>query len=228
MPPTVLLTVLPALSATDALVDRASPSLVMVLSAGVAPSMPERASAAVHLTVTSALYQPLLLGAAVAAPLRVGSVLSTLMPVMLEASLVLSAASVAVPPALWLAPSPKVLAAGQDRTPERPSWSAQVNVAVTSVLNQPLSFALADRLTVGLVLSTLTVVSSVAELPALSVAVPWTFCAPPSPFVTGPVQLAMPEPLSVQVKVTVTSLLFQLRVLAAGAWVWLMPGAVLS
>ena len=38
----------------------------------------------------------------------------------------------------------------------------------------------------------------------------------------------MPEPLSVQVKVTVTSLLFQLRVLAAGAWVWLMPGAVLS
>src|SRR5919107_1563746 len=115
-------------------------------------------------------------------------------------------------------------------TPERVSWSAQVNVAVTSDLNQPLPFASADRLpvTVGLDLSTFTVVSSVAELPAVSVAVPRTFCAEPSPLVTGAVQLAMPEPLSVQVKVTVTSLLFQLRTLAAGDCSWLMPGAVLS
>src|SRR3954453_20060992 len=149
---------------------------------------------------------------------------------MVKASLVLSAASVAVPPALWSLPSPSVLAAGQDRTPERPSWSAQGNAGGASPLNQPLPFASADRVpvTVGLVLSTLTVVSSVAELPALSVAVPWTFCAAPSPLVTGAVQEAVPESLSVQVKVTVTSLLFQLRVLAAGAWVWLMPGAVLS
>jgi hypothetical protein len=129
------------------------------------------------------LYQPLSFGAAVSAPLRVGSVLSTLTPVMLKASLALSAASAAVPPALWSLPSPRVLAAGQDRTPERPSWSAQVNVAVTSALNQPLPFASADRLpvTVGLLLSTLTLVSSVAELPALSVALPSTFCAAPSP-----------------------------------------------
>src|SRR5689334_4309513 len=115
MPLTVELTVFPALSLTEAVVDRASPSLVRVLSAGVAPSIPERASPAVHCTVTSPLYQPLLLGAAVAAPLRVGSVLSTLIPVMLKASLELSAASVAVPPTLWSLPSPRVLAAGQDR-----------------------------------------------------------------------------------------------------------------
>src|SRR3954464_12819734 len=105
--------------------------------------------------------------------------------------------------------------------PERPSWSVQVNVAVTFALNHLLAFGSADSLPmrVGLVLSTLTVVSSVAELPALSVAVPWTFCAAPSPLVTGDVQLATPEPASAQVKVTVTSLLFQLRSLAAGACV---------
>ncbi len=101
---------------------------------------------------------------------------------------------------------------------------------MTSDLNQWLALAVADRLpvTVGLVSSTLTVVSSVAELPALSVAVPWTFCAAPSPLVTGDVQPAMPEPPSVQVKVTVTSLLFQPAALATGDCVWLMPGAVLS
>src|SRR4051812_11395717 len=230
MPLRVAPLVFPALSLTDAPADRSSPSPVTVLFAGAFPSMPDSASLADHVTVTSPLYQPLPFGAVVAAPLSSGSVLSTLTPVMLNRSLSLSAASVAVPPALWFSPSPTVLAAGQERTPESPSWSAQVNVAVTSDVNQPFSFARVDSapVSVGLVLSTFTVVSSVAELPALSVAVPWTLCAAPSPLVTGSVQLAIPEPLSVQVNVTVTSLSFQLRMLAAGDCLWLMPGAVLS
>src|SRR6478736_1879070 len=184
MPLTVAALVLPARSETEAAADRSSPSPVIVLSAGAAPSRPERASAADHFTVTSPVYQPSPFGAVVAAPLRVGSVLSTSTPVMVNGSLSLSAASVAVP----------------------------------SDLNQPLPLGSADRLpvTVGFVLSTLTVASSEAALPALSVAVPVTFCAAPSPLVTGSVQLAMPEPASTQVKVTVTSVLFHPASLAFG------------
>src|SRR4051794_5626483 len=183
MPVTVAAVALPALSVTDAPAERLLPSPVMVLSAGAAPSpvRPDRASPAAQWTVTSPLYQLLPFGAVVAEPLSVGAVVSTLTPVMVNGSLTLSAASVAVPPALWSAPSPSVLPAGQERRPDRPSWSAQVTVTSTSALNHPSAFGSADRLpvTVGLVLSTFTVVSSVAVLPALSAAVPWTFCAAP-------------------------------------------------
>src|SRR6478672_13237804 len=116
MPLTVAPAVLAATSLTEALVDRLSPSPVMVLLAGVSPSMPERASVAVHFTVTSSLYQPLPFGATVAAPLSVGAVLSTLIPVMVNGSLTLPAASAAEPPALWPLPSPRVVVAGQEMT----------------------------------------------------------------------------------------------------------------
>src|SRR3954464_10930900 len=69
---------LPARSRTEVPAVRPVPSPSMVLSAGAAPSRPERASAAAHLTVTSPLYHPAPLGAALAAPLSVGAVLSTL------------------------------------------------------------------------------------------------------------------------------------------------------
>ena len=55
---------LPARSRTEVPAVRPVPSLAMVLSAGVAPSMPERASGAVHVTVTSSLYQPAAFGSA--------------------------------------------------------------------------------------------------------------------------------------------------------------------
>src|ERR687886_308180 len=66
MPLTVAFVVLPALSLTEALVERLSPSVVTVLLslAGAVPSavqllMPDSASEQVKVTVTSALFQPL-------------------------------------------------------------------------------------------------------------------------------------------------------------------------
>src|SRR4051794_41553225 len=90
----------------------------MMLSAGAAPSRPERASAAVHLTVTSRLYQPARFGSVVAAPLSVGAVLSTLIGPTV-ASLLLPAVSVAVPLTDCAFPSPRVEGAGQLAMPER-------------------------------------------------------------------------------------------------------------
>ena len=58
MPLTVALAVLPALSPTDWLALPLSPSPLIVLLAGQAPSMPESASPHVHLIVTAPLYQP--------------------------------------------------------------------------------------------------------------------------------------------------------------------------
>src|SRR3954467_1450164 len=77
----------------------------------------------------------------------------------------------------------------------------------------------------------LTVAGSVAVLPAVSTAVPVTVWLAPSPVtVWGAVQLAMPDKLdwSSQLKVTVTSVLFQPLPLAAGSWVWPIVGGVLS
>src|SRR4051794_15954290 len=97
MPPTVAPVGLPALSLIDAPTDRSSASPVMVALAGTLPRMPDSASLAVHLTLTSPLYQPAAFGPVVGAPLSVGAVLSTLIPEMANGSLPLSAASVAVP-----------------------------------------------------------------------------------------------------------------------------------
>src|SRR5438094_4083670 len=99
MPATVALVVLPALSLTEALAERLSPSPAMVLSSGrVAGSRPERPawSAAVQWTVTSPLYQPAPFGCVVAAPASEGAVSSTLMPERLALA-VLPAASIAAP-----------------------------------------------------------------------------------------------------------------------------------
>src|SRR5688500_17840201 len=117
MSPTVALVPLPARSITEALADNAAPSPLTVLSAGGSPSRPESASEAVQRTVTSPLYQPLPFGALVGAPLRLGAVLSMLMPLRLALA-ELSAASAAVPSALWFAPSPFVTAGEQPATPE--------------------------------------------------------------------------------------------------------------
>src|SRR3954468_9399001 len=124
--------------------------------------------------MTSPLYHPLLFGDVVAAPDRVGAVLSTLTPVTEAGALALSAKSVAVPLAAWLAPSPSTLSAVLEATPE--SASLPANETVTSLLYQPLMFAARSAAAVagGGVLSSLTVTESVALLPALSAAVPPT------------------------------------------------------
>src|SRR3954454_10076919 len=70
---------LPARSRTEVPAVRPVPSPSMVLSAGAAPSGPESARAAFHLTVTSPLYQPAPLGFVVAAPLSVGAKWAPLM-----------------------------------------------------------------------------------------------------------------------------------------------------
>src|SRR5918912_2267451 len=79
-PLTVRLAVLPALSLIEALADRLSPSPAIMLLVGHRPSRPDRASPHVQATVTSAVYQPAAFGWVVAAPLRVGAVLSMLIP----------------------------------------------------------------------------------------------------------------------------------------------------
>src|SRR5205085_10714690 len=106
----------------------------MRLPGTVAGSMPDGTCTAVHWIVTLPLYEPSAWGCVVGAPLRVGGVLSTLIPVRL-APAVLPAASTAVPLAVWFAPSLTVLAAGQLSIPER--LSAQVKVTITSSLYQP-------------------------------------------------------------------------------------------
>src|SRR5438067_3891740 len=221
--------VLPALSLTDALAVRPLPSPVIVLLGGQAPrGMLARPSLQLQAMLTSALYQPLALAAAVGAPLSEGGVLSMLMPLTLALA-ELPAASVAVPLDVWLAPSTSVCAGGQLATPERASL--QLKLTVTSVLFQPLALAASERsaVMVGAVLSMLTVAGSVTLLRALSVAVPVTGWSVPSAVtVCGAVQLAIPETVSAQTKVTVTFVLFQPAALAAGDCVWLMVGGVWS
>src|SRR5438045_358702 len=109
--------------------------------------------------------------------------------------------------------------------------SLQVKVTVTSVLFQPAPLAAGVRLPpiAGAVVSMLTVAGSVALLPALSTAVPGTgWLAPAVATVVGAVQVAMPERASAQVKVTVTSVLFQPAPFAGGVCAWLIVGDVLS
>ena len=99
-----------------------------------------------------------------------------------------------------------------------PLPSSPLKLTVTFVLFQPLALAAGVRLAlaVGAVLSMLmpeTVV--LAVLPALSVTVPSTGWSAPSPSVTGAVQAATPERASSQVKLTMTSALYQPLALAA-------------
>src|SRR5436190_806227 len=137
---------LPALSDTVAgPAPRLRPSSVMTLSAGtVSGSTPDSASDALQWTVTSSLYQPALLGAAVAAPLSEGGVRSMLMSLTVV-SLVLPALSSALPGADWPAPSfESVIGSVQPAMPD--SASEQSKVTVTGVLFHPKPFAAGSRL----------------------------------------------------------------------------------
>ncbi len=114
MPLTVLVAVLPALSAQVAVADRLAPSPVTVVAAGCAAG-PDSASVQVQVTVTSPFCQPL-----GNVPVSTGAVLSMLTVTVLLVAL-LPAASVAVPLTLWLAPSLRVVGADLVATPESAS-----------------------------------------------------------------------------------------------------------
>ena len=75
----------------------------------------------------------------------------------------------------------------------------------------------------------LTVAEALLVLPATSVAVPLAVCPAPSCVkVTGEAQLATPDKVSEQLKLTVTLELFQPNELATGTRLAVMTGGVLS
>ncbi|RXZ68195.1 hypothetical protein [Agromyces albus] len=226
--------VFPALSAIEALVVSALPSPVIRPSAGcVDGSIPDSASTPDHPIATSPWYQPLPLADVVGVPVRVGAVLSMLMPET-PALAELSALSTAVPATDWFAPSVEsttVPPPVQDLTPE--SASAQMSETVTSELFQPAAFAAGATfpVTVGLVSSSFTTTAPVPMLPSLSLAV--AFFVTPAVFeftlsVAGVGPVPIPEPASVADQVIPTSALFHPAALAAGARAAVTIGPALS
>ena len=113
--------------------------------------------------------------------------------------------------------------------PERPS--AQAHSTATSPRYQPAAFGLVvdAPLIVGEVLSMLrSLTVALAVLSALSVTLPITDCAAPSPRVVGPLHNATPESASAQSKLTVTSSLYQPFALEARSGAPAMVGLILS
>ena len=191
-------------------------------------STPESASTASKATVTSALYQPFELGEDDAEAITVGGVLSRLM--VTEVLALLPAASCATPVKTWFAPS-AVTAISGGQTAMSESRSRQKKASAASLRIQPAAFGSGEltALMLGGVLSMFTLSAAWAVLPARSTAVPpvaWP--APSSVSVTGPEQLAIPDPPSLHANVTLTSVLFQPAALGAGAGTAAIVGAMLS
>ena len=144
-----------------------------------------------------------------------------------ETDAVLPALSTAVPETTC--PAPSVLTAtgeGHAAIPEPPS--EQVKLTVTGALFQPFVLGGADRVAVmpGELLSIFNVTLVLAVFPALFTAMPETTWPAPSVLTTtGEGQVAMPELLSEQVKVTVTAVLFHPFEFAAGVATALIVGA---
>ena len=125
--------------------------------------------------------------------------------------------------------SPRVCGIGQLAMPL--PESLQVNVTVTSLLCQPAIFAAGETLAVmvGAVLSIFSVWVVTPLNPALSSTVPsivWP--APSAVTFTWFAQVATPEPTSKQLKLTVTSVLFQPAVFGLGIAVDVMVGGLVS
>jgi hypothetical protein len=140
--------------------------------AGFVENTPDRVSLGAKENETLVLFQPLALAAGLAVPnVRVGAVLSMLMPLLATGELVLPALSMHVPDDdVWAAPSLlTVTGLEQLSIPERES--SPLKVTATLVLFQPLAFGTGEAATaaVGTVLSIfmpLTVAD--AEFPARS------------------------------------------------------------
>src|SRR4051812_5643194 len=131
IPDTVALSLLSAASVALPVTDWLCPSPNSAV--GEQSLTPESASWQTKPTVTFALYQPYPLGERSGEPEMVGLVLSTLTVAVSLA--VLPATSAACPTTTWDSPSAVTgTGAEQEAMPDRPSWSAQSNVTVTSVL----------------------------------------------------------------------------------------------
>src|SRR5579859_1501076 len=120
-------------------------------------------------------------------------------------------------------------AGGQEATPD--NASVQVNETVTSVLFQPAALGEGEPEAVieGGVSSILTVAVVVLVFPATSVLLPVASCPLPSLVnANGEAQVATPESVSAQVKLTVTLVLFQPNDVGWGVSVAVIEGGVLS
>ena len=139
------------------------------------------------------------------------------------------ASSIAVPLKDFATPPVVVtlIGAGQVATPD--NASVQVKVIVTGPVLMPLTgVGVTTAVIVGGVLSILTVMLTVAELPALSLTVPVTTVVPSAVTVTGGSQVSTPESASEVLNETVTLVLFQPFALGAGDAVAVIVGGVLS
>src|SRR5436305_3878413 len=229
----VAVVALPARSLTEADVVRPVPSPGIELSPGQAPSMPLSPAWSAHdqWTATVPLYQPAPLGLVVGVPLRVGAVLSMLIPLTVALDW-LSALSTAVPVTDWPAPLPDaVVGPGQLLIPD--SASEQVKDAVTEVLFQPLALAagLREPVIVGDTLSSFTVTEPEPELPSRSVAFEVNVVPAVDPFCdafAGVGPLPTPDPASAADQVMVTLLLSHPAAFAAGDSAAVTTGPVLS
>src|SRR5947209_7986588 len=141
----------------------------------------------------------------------------------------LPARSTALPVTELPAPSVKVTGPEQPANPD--SASLHEKLTVTSVLFQPAAFAvtLRDATIDGAVSSIFRIRDTDARFPARSAIVADAVWFAPSPKSCGDGQLpTRPEPESLQVNVTITSLLFQPAAFGCTLGVAVIDGATLS
>ncbi len=228
--PTVIEAEFPALSVHVPVADWAEPSELIVLGTDT-EATPESESEQVKLTVTGELFQPKELAFGVLEPAIFGGVKSMLMPPTVVDA-VLPALSVQLPVTDWAAPSPvRVDGAVVEPTPDR--VSEQVKLTVTGPLFQPLTLGtgLADPVTLGRVLSILTVTETELDVPAPLVAVQVIVVPGVSlvrVVVPHPEEDSIPDSGSETLQVTVTLPLFQPLELGLGLMLGVMAGAVVS
>src|ERR1700722_1025575 len=222
--------VAPAASVTVPLTGILAPSVEMIcgvgqLVIGAAPG----AGVHVKLTITFVLFQPAALGSGATTAMICGGTSEMFTVNCVEA--VFPATSVTVPLATWFAPGVAILCAGgHAATPE--SVSAHMKLTVTDELFHPAVFGAGEGLAVmvGGVLSMLTVAhASSEEFPAASTACPQRdWFAPSVATATGGGQVLTPDPLSKQVNVTVTLVLFHPAAFGRGKTETAIVGTVVS
>lgn len=189
---------------------------------------PDNESLHAKLTVTGLVSHPLEFGAGERFGITVGGVLSSLITTVAVA--VAPAASVTVPLTGMLAPSVETTCVVGQLVIGAPP-GVQVKLTVTLVLFQPAELGPGEgtAMMVGGVFEMFSVICAVAELPATSVAVPFTTWPEPAVEITcGAVQEEIPESASAQRNVTVTEDVFHPAAFGAGDALAVMVGAVLS
>jgi len=191
-------------------------------------AIPDNESLQVKLTVTGLVSHPLEFGAGERFGITVGGVLSSLITTV--AVPVAPAASVTVPLTGMVAPSVE-MSCGEGQLVIGAPPGVQVKLTVTFVLFQPAELGPGEgvAMMVGGVFEIFSVICPDAELPATSVAVPFTTWPAPAVEITcGGVHEAIPESVSAQRNVTVTDPVFHPAAFGVGDALAVMVGAVLS